>query len=123
MTNMGHLHYYICIEVTHNSRYIIISQKKYVGELLNRFGIVVSNRLSTRMEQNLKLTSNEGKEFEDAPKYKELGGALSTLPLPNQIFHLQLGSFLGSCKNLVKNICVLQKRVLRYCCGHNNPPY
>jgi len=70
------------IEVTHSSRYIIISQKKYVGELLNRFGIVDCNALSTPMEQNLKPTSNEGKEFEDA-QYKELGGALSTLPLPN----------------------------------------
>eukprot|EP00253_Pinus_taeda_P019844 PITA_19844 len=34
------------------------------------------NPLSTPMEQNLRLTSIEGKEFEDATKYKQLIGSL-----------------------------------------------
>ena len=34
------------------------------------------NPLSTPLEQNLKLTSSEGKEFEDATKYRQLIGSL-----------------------------------------------
>eukprot|EP00253_Pinus_taeda_P032976 PITA_32976 len=34
------------------------------------------NPLSTPMEQNLRLTSIEGKEFEDATKYRQLIGSL-----------------------------------------------
>ena len=34
------------------------------------------NPLSTPMEQKLKLTSSEGKEFEDATKYRHLVGSL-----------------------------------------------
>ena len=34
------------------------------------------NPLSTPMEQNLKLTSSEGKEFKDAKKYRQLVGSL-----------------------------------------------
>jgi hypothetical protein len=34
------------------------------------------NHVSTPMEQNLKLTSKEGNEFEDATKYRQLVGSL-----------------------------------------------
>jgi hypothetical protein len=57
MTDLGHLHYYLGIEVIQNPKYIFISQKKYIGELLNKFGMVECNLVSTPMEQNLKLTS------------------------------------------------------------------
>jgi hypothetical protein len=76
MTYLGHLQYYLGIEVTQNPKYISISQKKYIGELLNKFGMVKCNPLSTLMEQNLKLTSKEGNEFEDATKYIQLVGIL-----------------------------------------------
>ena len=39
MTNLGHLHYYLGIEVSQNSRYIFISKKKYIGEFLSKFGM------------------------------------------------------------------------------------
>ena len=75
MIDMDHLHYYFGIEVTQNPKYVFISQK-YIGELLNKFGMADCNPLSTPMEQNLKLTSKEGNEFEDATKYRQLVGSL-----------------------------------------------
>ena len=57
MIDLGHLHYYLGIEVIQNPRYIFISQKKYIGELLNQFFLVECNPIYTPMEQNLKLTS------------------------------------------------------------------
>jgi len=65
-----HPHYYLGIEVTQNPKYIFIFQKKYIGELSNKFGMAKCNPLSTPMEHNLKLTSKEGNEFENATKYK-----------------------------------------------------
>jgi hypothetical protein len=75
MTNLGHLPYYVGIEVIQNPKYIFISQK-YIGELLNKFGMAECNLVSTPMEQNLKLASKEGIEFEDATKYRQLVGSL-----------------------------------------------
>ena len=109
MTNLGHLHYYLGIEVTQNPKYIFISQKKYIGELLNKFGMTKCNPLSTPMEQNLKLTSKKGMNLRVQPIIGNLLGVLSTLSSPDRIFHLLLGSFPGSCKNFVKDICLLQK--------------
>ena len=78
MTVLGHLHYYLGIEVTQHPKYIFlfISQKKYVGELLNRFCTIECNAISTPIEKKLKLKSSEGKEFEDATNYRRLLGSL-----------------------------------------------
>jgi len=69
MTGLGYVHYYLGIEVTQHPKYILLSQKKYIRDMLNRFGLAECNPLTTLMEHNLKLTSIEGKEFEDATRY------------------------------------------------------
>eukprot|EP00253_Pinus_taeda_P003661 PITA_03661 len=79
MTDLGYFHYYLGIEVTQHPKSIFLSQKKYIGDLLNRFGMTECNPLSTPMEQNLKLTSIEGKEFEDEKKYRQRVGSLNYL--------------------------------------------
>jgi hypothetical protein len=76
MTDLGHRHYYLGIEVIQNPKYIFIYQKNYIGELLNKFGMVECNHVSTPMEHNLKLTSKEGNEFKDATKYRHIVGSL-----------------------------------------------
>ena len=47
--------------------------------MLNKFGMAECNPISTPMENNLKLTSKEGNEFEDATKYRQLLGSLINL--------------------------------------------
>jgi hypothetical protein len=76
MIDLGHIHYYLGIEVTQDQKYIFIPQMKYIGELLSRFGMVDCNTIFTPMERNLNLTSKEGNEFEDETKYKQLVGSL-----------------------------------------------
>eukprot|EP00253_Pinus_taeda_P019260 PITA_19260 len=79
MTDLGYVHYYLGVEVTQHPKSIFLSQKKYIGDLLNRFGMTECNPLTTPMEQNLNLTSIEGKEFDDAAKYRQLVGSLNYL--------------------------------------------
>eukprot|EP00253_Pinus_taeda_P004293 PITA_04293 len=79
MTDLGYVHYYLGIEVTQHLKSIFLSQKKHIGDMLNRFGMTEFNPLTSPMEQNLKLTSIEGTEFEDATKYRQLEGSLNYL--------------------------------------------
>lgn len=72
MIDLGLLHYYLGIEVIQNPKFIFISQKKYIGELLCRFGMQDYNSVSTLIERNLKISSNDGEAFEDPTKYRQL---------------------------------------------------
>eukprot|EP00253_Pinus_taeda_P024278 PITA_24278 len=106
MTDLGYVHYYLGIEVTQHLKSIFLSQKKYIGDLLNKVGMIECNPLTTPMEQNLKLTSIEGKEFEDATKYRQLVGSLNYLTTirPDISF-------------VVERHCSTTKRVLKYLKG------
>jgi hypothetical protein len=97
------------IEVIQNPKYIFISQKKYIGELLNKFGMAECNPVSSPLEQNLKLTSKEGNEFEDATKYRQFVGCLLEITQttsPNK-FHNR-GKICGNCRS-DKGDCVAQE--------------
>jgi hypothetical protein len=69
MTGLGHIHYYLGIHMNQNPKYILISQKNYIGELLNKFDMDGCNLVSTPVEHKLKLTSKEVNEFLDATKF------------------------------------------------------
>ena len=45
MNDLGYVHYYLGIEVTQHPKSIFLSQKKYIGDLLNRFGMTECNPL------------------------------------------------------------------------------
>eukprot|EP00253_Pinus_taeda_P017199 PITA_17199 len=117
MTDLGYVHYYLGIEVTQHPKSIFLSQKKYIGDLLNRFGMKKCNPLTTSMEQNLKLTSIEGKEFEDATKYRQLVGSLNYLTTTR----LDISFVVGMLSRFMQKSCEghwsTAKRVLRYLKG------
>ena len=116
MTNLGHLHYYLGIGVTQNPKYIFISQK-YIGELLNMFDMVDCNLISTPMEQSLKLTSKEGKEFEDATKYRKLPGSLIYLTTTKQVISFVVGILSRFVQKPCEGHWSIAKRVLKYLKG------
>eukprot|EP00253_Pinus_taeda_P004598 PITA_04598 len=82
--------------------------------MLNRFGMDECNPLTTPMEQNSKLTSIDGKEFEDAIKYIKLVRSLNylTTTRPNILF------VVGILSRFMQKPCEghwsTAKRVLKY---------
>ena len=46
MTDLGYVHYFLGIEETQHSKFIFLSQKKYIGDMLNRFGMAKCNPLT-----------------------------------------------------------------------------
>eukprot|EP00253_Pinus_taeda_P029360 PITA_29360 len=117
MTDLGYVHYYLGIELTQHPKSIFISEKKYIGDLLSRFGMTECNPLTTRMEQNLKLKSIEGKEFEDATKYRQLVGSLNYLTTTR----LDISFAIGILSRFMKKPCEghwsAAKKALRYLKG------
>ena len=109
MIDLGHLHYYVGIEVTRDPKYIFISQKKYIRELLDKFNMIECKPLSTPMEHNLNLTLKKGNGFEDATNYRQLVGSLIYLTTSRPYISFVVGNLFVFMKNFVKDIGLLQR--------------
>eukprot|EP00253_Pinus_taeda_P004173 PITA_04173 len=117
MIDLGYVHYYLGIEVTQHPKSIFLSQKKYIGDLLNRFGMTKCNHMTTPMEQNLKLTSIEGKEFEDAKKYRQCVGSLNYLTTTRPDISFVVGILSRFMQKPCEGHWPAAKRVLNYLKG------
>eukprot|EP00253_Pinus_taeda_P001766 PITA_01766 len=117
MTDLGHVHYYLGIELTQHPKFIFLFQKKYIGYLLNRFGMAKCNSLTTPMEQNLMLTSTEGKEFEYATKYRQLVGSLNYLTSTRPNISFVVGILSRFMQKPFEGHWPAVKRVLKYLKG------
>ena len=69
------------------------------------------------MEQNLKLTSVEGKEFEDATKYRQLVGSLNYLTTTRLDISFVVGILSKFMQKPYEGHWAATKRVLRYLKG------
>eukprot|EP00253_Pinus_taeda_P029082 PITA_29082 len=117
MNDLGYVHYYLGIEVTQHPKSIFLSQKKYIGDSLNKFGMTECNSLTTPMEQNLNLTSIEGKEFEDATKYRQLVATLNYLTTTRPDISFVVGILSKFMQKPCEGHCSAAKRVLKYLKG------
>jgi len=117
MIGLGYVHYYCVFEVTQHLKSIFLYQKKYIGDMLNRFGMVDCNPLTIPMEQNSKLTSIEGKEFRDATKYKKLVGSLNYLTTTKPEISVDVGILFNFMKNHCEGHWSTAKIVIKYLKG------
>ena len=76
MKNLGHLSYFLGLEITHFTYGIYITQAKYASELLFRAGLTDSKTVDTLVELNAHLTSSGGKPLSNPSLYRRLVGSL-----------------------------------------------
>ena len=56
MKDLGHLSYFLGLEITHSTDGLYITQAKYASELLSRAGLIDSKTIDTLVELNAHLT-------------------------------------------------------------------
>ena len=79
MSNLGLMHYFLGIEVMQSDDGIFFSQKKYVGEILNKFQMKDCNSVSTPVECGMKLHKDHDGKKVDSTLYKQIVGSLMYL--------------------------------------------
>ena len=78
--DLGMLKYFLGVEVMRNKQGILLSQQKYVLNLLSKTGKLSVKSCSTPMTPNVKIIK-EGDLFEDPKRYKRLVGKLNYLTI------------------------------------------
>ena len=77
MKDLGHLSYFLGLEITHSTNGLYITQAKYAFDLLSRVGLTDSKTVDTLIELNVHLTpSGGGKPLSNPSLYKRLFGSL-----------------------------------------------
>ena len=76
MKDLGHLSYFLSLEITHSTDELYITQAKYASELLSRAGLTDSKTVDTPVELNAHLTPIGGKPLSNPYLYRRLVGSL-----------------------------------------------
>ena len=117
MKDFGGFHYCLGIAFWREAHKTLINQIKYVREFLNIFHMSECKEVSTPLNQNMKLYSNDGSKEEDGTLYHQLVGSLNylTTTRPYILYSVSiLSQFLAKpCETHWK----ATKRVLRYLKG------
>jgi hypothetical protein len=91
MKNLGHLHYFLGLQVHSMSNGISLHQNKYTQEILILGSLESGNSVLTPLEINLKLCQNDGDLLPDPSIYRQLVGSLNylTITRPDISFAVQ----------------------------------
>lgn len=121
MSDLGEMKYFLGVEVQQTEKGIHISQKKYAGEVLERFGLGDCNGVKNPIVPgSTKLSKNDGGKHVDATLFKKIVGSLMymTATRPDLTYSVCLISrFMSSPKEAHM---MAAKRILRYVKGTTN---
>ena len=92
MKDLGHLSYFLGLEICSNSTGYYLSQAKYASDLLSRAVLIDTKVVFTPLEMNARLTPLDDTPLSDATLYRQLVGSLIYLTVTSpdiaHAFHL-----------------------------------
>jgi len=85
MKDLGELRYFLGIEVIQSPKRIWLLQRQYALNKLDEYGMTGCKPISIPLEQNVKLSADEGDLVEDTTMYRRIMGSLiyMTITRPN----------------------------------------
>jgi hypothetical protein len=79
MKDLGELHHFLGMEVQRSGDGLLLSQRQYMLDILDRAGMTECKPCSTPVDTNPKIAAAEGAPVSDATDFRSLAGALQYL--------------------------------------------
>ncbi|CAN1174147.1 Retrovirus-related Pol polyprotein from transposon RE2, partial [Linum perenne] len=117
LKHLGHLNYFLGIEVIPTSEGFLLSQHKYITDILSRFQLLDAKPTPTPLSSTAHLSLHDKSPPTDSTRYRQALGALQYLiyTRPDIAFAVNKLSQYMHAPTTAHWQCV--KRILRYICG------
>nr|KYP52070.1 Copia protein [Cajanus cajan] len=117
--DLGHLKYFLGIEVSQSKEGIVISQRKYALDILEETNMTDYRPIDSPMDPNQKLMTDQGEPFTKLERYRRLVGKLIylTITRPDLSFAIGIVSQFMQAPNIDHWNAVLLIRILKYIKG------
>ena len=81
MKDLGHLRYFLGLEVAYTQRGYLVSQQKYTSDILSRACLTDTRAAATLIELHHRLSSSDDELLPELTRYRQLVGALVYLTI------------------------------------------
>ena len=117
MKDLGELKYFLGVEFVRSSDSLWLLQRQYALDVLSRFGMTACKPAQTPLEQNLKLTPDDGELIADSNMYRKMVGSLIYLTITRPDLSYSVGVISQFMQSPRKPHLDAVCRILRYVKG------
>ncbi len=114
MKDLGELRYFLGIEVIQSPKGIWLLQRQYALNKLSKYGMTGCKPISIPLEQNVKLSADEGDLVEDTTMYRRIVGSLIYMTITRPDLSYAVGVVSQFMQTPRKPHLDTVKRILRY---------
>ncbi|PWA86467.1 gag/pol polyprotein [Artemisia annua] len=115
--DLGDLHYFLGIEVIRHGSHLILSQQKYISDLIQKAGLSDCKVVPSPMSTSKILTRNDSPTLADPTKYRQIVGALQYASLSRPDITFAVNKVCQYMHTPTENHWSAVKRILRYLKG------
>jgi hypothetical protein len=110
MKDLGYLQYFLGIEVASSPRGYLLSQSKYIADILEQARLSDNKTIDTPIKVNARYSSSDGLHLTDPTLYRTIVGILVylTITLPNIAYVVHVVSQVVSSPTTVHWVVVLR---------------
>ncbi|KAD3068070.1 hypothetical protein E3N88_35950 [Mikania micrantha] len=112
--DMGRLSYFLGVEVIFKGHDLILSQKKYIADIIQKAGLSQSKPVDSPMVPNSELALGDSPLFDNAVKFRQTVGALQYLTLTRPDITFAVNKVCQFMHSPTDNHWSAVKRILRY---------
>ncbi|KAK9073638.1 hypothetical protein SSX86_007962 [Deinandra increscens subsp. villosa] len=120
LKDLGNLDYFLGLEIVKDGDDIILSQQKYIHDIVERAGLSTAKPVPTPMVTSPPLSLHDSKPLADPMKYRKMVGALQYLTLSRPDINFAVNRVCQFMHNPTENQWIAVKRILRYLIGTSN---